>query len=356
MMRKAPPRFLFLDINQRCNLRCKHCYYWRRDNSDRDLYLSTLQRHAIIQEFAEMNPNGTVVICGGESMLDVDDYFSVTGECIRLGIGCFSVINGTKVQTPSMADRMIMEGPSEITLSINSYKPEVHDATRGVTGSFKWVVKAMRLLLASRNRLNVKKPIYAMAVICEVNYRDLDRFYDFILNDIGAEKLKLNFLQPSFGMPKWRVVDRFFKKNVISDAEALASIIRECDRKYCLNINPAWLEHVKMYHRSIQENRNAAMGWLHLKGTREHICNSYDRNIMVDLYGNASLCFNSAFPSFPLKVQGDLTTFWYERSLPIREKMTTCNRYCGISHSVRRENATWKPREDRPDNAGSMPC
>jgi len=299
-----------------------------------------------MQELAEMSANGTLVICGGESMLEGEDYFSITKECIRLGLRCFSVINGTRVQTEAMADRMITEGPTEITLSINSYKPQVHDATRGVTGSFDQVVKAMRLLIASRNRLNAKKSIYAMAVIFEGNYRDLDRFYDFILNDIGADKLKLNFLQPSFGLSKWRLVDRFFKKNVISDYEALASVIQKCDRKYHLRINPTWLEHVKMYHRSIQGNRNAAMGWLHRNGTLEHICNTYDRNIMVDLYGNAGLCFNSAFPSIPLKARGDLTTFWHERSLPIREKMKQCNRYCGISHSVRRENATLKTRID----------
>jgi hypothetical protein len=204
----------------------------------------------------------------------------------------------------------------------------------------------MRLLVASRDRLKAEKPIYAMTVVFEGNYRDLDRFYDFILNDVGADKLKLNFLQPSFGLPKWRLVDRFFKENVISDYEALASMIRACDQKYGVRINPAWLEHVKMYHRSVLENRNAGAGWLHRTGTREHICNTYDRNIMVDLYGKAGLCFNSAFPSLPLRAGGDMATFWYEQSLPIREKMKKCNRYCGISHSVRRENATLKNGQD----------
>jgi len=339
-MREEPPRFLFLDINQRCNLRCGHCHYWRRDDRDRHRYLPTSRRHEILQEFVGLNPNGTVVICGGESMLDIDDYFSITKECLRLRIQCFSVINGTRVQTEAMADRMITEGPSEITLSVNSHEAEIHDASRGVRGSYTQVVNAMRLLIASRNRQKAKKPIYAMAVVFERNYRNLDRFYDFILNDVGADKLKLNFLQPSFGFPKWRLVDRFFKENVISDCEALALVIQRCDRKYRLRINPAWLEHVKMYHRSIQENRNAGMGWLHRTGTREHICNTYDRNIMVDLYGKARLCFNGAFPSFSLQAGGGLTRFWYERSLPIREKMKQCNRYCGISHSVRRESAT----------------
>ena len=353
-MRENPPRFLFLDINQRCNLRCRHCHYWRKDDRDRNRYLPTSRRHEVLQEFAELNPDGAVVICGGESMLDLDDYFSITKECIRLRIQCFSVINGTRVQTEAMADRMIAEGPSEITLSINSPEAEIHDTSRGVRGSHNQVVKAMRFLIDSRSQLKAKKPIYAMAVIFEQNYRDLDRFYDFILNDVGADKLKLNFLQPSFGFPKWRLFDRFFRENVISDYESLASVIQRCDRKYGLRINPAWLEHVKMYHRSIQENRNAAVGWLHRTGTREHICNTYDRNIMVDLYGKAGLCFNSAFPSFPLRAGGDLAKFWYERSLPIREKMMACNRYCGISHSVRRENATLKTYEDPHLDAGSV--
>jgi hypothetical protein len=303
-----------------------------------------------------LNPDGTVVICGGESMLDAEGYFSVAGECNRLGLGCFSVINGTRVQTEEMADRMISEGPSEITLSINSHKPEVHDASRGVRGNHAQVVKAMRLLIDSRDRLKAAKPVYAMAVVFKGNYRDLDPFYDFILNDVGADKLKLNFLQPSFGFPKWRLVDRFFWENVVADSEALASVIRGCDQKYGLGINPAWLEHVKMYHRSVRENRNAGLGWLHRTGTREHICNTYDRNIMVDLYGQAGLCFNSAFPTFSLRASGDMAAFWHEQSVPVREKMRKCNRYCGISHSVRRENATLKKNaegaEDRLARSG----
>ncbi len=354
-MREAPPRFLFLDMNQRCNLRCRHCHYWRKDDEDRRNYTPPSRRREILQEFAALNPCGTVVICGGESMLDLDDYFSITRECIRQSLRCFSVINGTRVQSQAMADRMIAEGPSEITVSVNSHKASVHDQSRGVEGNHRQVVTALRLLIDSRDRQKVKKPIYAMAVVFKGNYRDLDPFYAFILNGVGADKLKLNFLQPSFGFPKWKLVDRFFRENVVSDYEELASLIQACDRKYGLNLNPAWIENVKMYHRSIRKNRNAGLGWLHRTGTEEHICNTYDRNIMVDLYGNAGLCFNSAFPSFPLRAEGDLEAFWNERSLPVREKMRKCNRYCGISHSVRRENATLKTGEDPCLAAESVP-
>ena len=71
----APPDFLFIQINKRCNLRCQHCDFWQLDDDDRPRYLSNERRSEVLGEFASMRPGGKVVICGGESMLDLDDYF-----------------------------------------------------------------------------------------------------------------------------------------------------------------------------------------------------------------------------------------------------------------------------------------
>lgn len=244
---RSVPRFLFIDINRRCNNRCRHCMYWRAKPDDPSKHISIDRRNGIIQEFAEMSENGAVVICGGESMLDLDRYFAVATKCAEAGLRCFSVINGTRVTTTEMADRLIEEGPTEITVSLNSHLSRVHDETRGVAGSFDKAVGALRLLLESRIRKSHGPKIYAKAVISEFNYRDLDAFYDFVLNHIGADKLKLNILQPTFGPPTVWYHDRFFTKNIIRDEEELMRIIRVCDAKYGLRINPVWLEQVRMY-------------------------------------------------------------------------------------------------------------
>jgi MoaA/NifB/PqqE/SkfB family radical SAM enzyme len=335
----SPPRFLFVDVNQRCNMRCQHCMYWKTAKEDTSGFISIARRNEILGEFAGLNSKGAVVICGGEAMLDLNEYFAVTANCRDLSLRCLSVINGTCVTNAGMAERLTKEGPTEITVSLNSHRAEVHDQTRGVRGSFDKAVGALRLLLAEREKRGRGPRIFAMAVICEQNYRDLDAFYHFVLRDIGADKLKLNFLQPTFGPPTWWYRDRFFKRNVIKDEEALAAIIHACDEKYRLRINPVWLEHVKMYHRSVRENGRMLWGWRGGRGTADHICNSYERNIMVDLYGRARLCFNPAFPATNLAGPGDLRQFW-ENGGPVRQKMRRCNRYCAISHSVRRESAT----------------
>lgn len=315
--------------------------YWLTKRDDGALDISIERRNEIIEEFAAMNGGGAVVICGGESMLDLDRYFAVTAKCAETGLRCFSVINGTRVTTAAMADRMIQEGPSEISVSLNSHRREVHDETRGVAGSFDKAVGALRLLLEARKYHGSDTKIFAMALVCERNYRELDAFYDFVLNRIGADKLKLNFLQPTFGPPTAWYQDRFFEQNIIRDEEDLARIIQACDQKYRLRINPVWLEQVKMYHRSVRKNGWTRLGWKRRRGTEEHICNSYERNIMVDLRGRARLCFYPGFPAFQLKQPGDLRRFW-ESADPLRQRMSRCNRYCAISHSVRKENATLK--------------
>jgi MoaA/NifB/PqqE/SkfB family radical SAM enzyme len=335
-----PPEFLFVSINKRCNLRCQHCNYWTLDDNDRDLYLSGDRRREVISEFAEISPRGRVVTCGGESMLDLGDYFDISRQCRVLGLTNLSVINGTRIRTLAQAHRMIVEGPHEISVSLNSHREDLHDRTRGVKGSFRKAVNALRLLLEARTRHpGSNTRIYVMGLIFDENYRELDAFYDFVLNGVKADKLKLNFLQPSFGVhPEG---DEFFASHHVIDPELMGKTIDACDEKYELAINPVWKSQVKMYVRSVQANKNAHLGWGG-GGTAEHICNTYERNIMIDHYGVARLCFSTAFPGMKLRKLGDLKAFW-ESADPIRCAMTKCNAYCGISHSVRRENATLKP-------------
>ena len=181
-----------------------------------------------------------------------------------------------------------------------------------------------------------------MGLIFDQNYRELEAFYDFVLNDIGADKLKLNFLQPSFGhnAPE----DDFFARHCRLDPDELARLIERSDRKYGLNLNPRWKQQVRMYFTSLLASNETNRGWQASTVTSEHICNTYERNIMVDHYGVARLCFSHTFPSARLRTYGDLRRFW-EGSDFIREQMRHCNRYCGISHSVRRESSTLKPND-----------
>ncbi|MCC0005433.1 MAG: radical SAM protein [Methylobacteriaceae bacterium] len=332
-----PPRFLFLSINKRCNLKCEHCVFWHDDDRDRASYLSREGRRRVMGELKELNPSASVVICGGESMLDLDDYFDVSRECRRLGLTCISVVNGTRIRSAEMAERMIAEGPHEISISLNSHRADLHDRTRGVPGAFEKATRALRLLRDARGRLGARKTkIYAMGLVFAENYRELPEFYDFVLNDLEVDKLKLNFVQPSFGGPD---DDRFFAEQSAVDPDELVDIIRACDDRFSLGLNTTWLRQVRMYFSSISARENLTRGWASGVETREHLCNTYERNVMVDHYGVARLCFAADFRGEKLEKDGDLRRFWLGAD-DVREQMRTCNRLCGISHSVRNSSST----------------
>jgi MoaA/NifB/PqqE/SkfB family radical SAM enzyme len=337
---KQPPRFLFLSINKRCNLRCEHCVFWHDDDDDRAAYLSRDGRRRVLGELSELNPQASVVICGGESMLDLDDYFDVSRECRSLGLTCISVVNGTRIRSPEMAERMIEQGPHEISISLNSHRADLHDRTRGVPGAFVKAVKALTLLRDARERLGGESKIYVMALVFAENYRELPEFYDFVLNDLRVDKLKLNFLQPSFGGAE---EDRFFAEQSGVDADELAEIISGCDRRFSLGLNPIWQRQVHMYFTSLAGARNLEKGWDSGFETRQHICNTYERNIMVDHYGEARLCFAADFRGEKLEKAGDLRRFWTGAD-DVRRQMRACNRPCGISHSVRNSSSTLAAR------------
>ncbi len=325
------PKFLYIDTNLQCNLRCKTCMFWLREEVVDPSHISVERRSQIISEFAELNPNGTVVICGGESMLNPERFYPVANTCKRLGLNCLAVVNGTMITTSETAEKVINEGVTEIVVSLNSHIAEIHDYTRGVVGSFDTATNAVRLLLDARIRLNVPDiQVYVSGIVCEQNYRELDAFYNFVLNDLGADKLDIHFLQPTFGSIPAMKEDKFYKNNIINDYEELFGILNACNEKYNLQLNPEWLEVAHIYHKSVKNNADAAKGWSGNSGTQIPICKSFERNIMVDLFGVARLCFSHGFQGTKLVKHGDMKEFWYGNDT-LRSRMSKCNKYCGIS-------------------------
>ena len=335
-----PPEFLFLTINEVCNLHCRHCEYWRTRQPSLDT-ISLDRQEEILAEFAELSPHGKVVICGGEPTLDVGAYFRICSASRKLGLRTLSVVNGTTIASLACALRINTFGPDEVSVSLDGPTAEIHDQMRGRRRAFAQATGALRLLLDARLISGNQQKIYAMGLLTRTTSALLDEFYDLVLRQIGADKLKLNALQPSFlhtRIGQTRGSDDLFAAESQVDPDALDAALARCDEKYKLGFNPHWRRQVVGYFRDLRGKSDLSLGWRGEFITSEHICNSPERNIMIDLNGCASLCFSTAFPRTQLQQPGDLRCFW-EGSTDLREKMAKCNALCGISHSVRREHS-----------------
>lgn len=336
-----PPKFLFLSINEVCNLHCQHCEYWR---AKRTPQITTERQLELIREFAELGPGGTVVICGGEPMLDVAAYYAVCATSREVGLRTLSVVNGTQVRNEAEAERVVTQGPDEVSVSLDSPDPEVHDLIRGVPGSHAEAVRALKLLLRARGK-SPSPRVYAMGLLSRSTYLRLSDFYHLVLREIGADKLKLNAIQPTFvhvRVGQEVKEDHFFAEESQVDPTVLENELLRCSVEYDLRLNPVWIDQVTSYFRQLWQAPDLERGWVCGVDTTSHICNSADRSIMVDLDGKASLCFSMAFRHQQLSAPGDMRRFW-EEAADVREAMQKCDRLCGISHSVRNSSATRRP-------------
>lgn len=338
----TPPRFLFMQLYTSCNLRCPHCTFWQRPHTLKDKAgwqhrRHVVQRAAIVREFAALNPRGVVVTHGGEALLDFEDYLRFCGLCREHGLRVLTVTNGTQVWSSDRAERLVTGGPHEVSVSFDSTVPEEHDRFRGVPGAFDKAVRALRLLLAARSALGATTRIYAMLLVGRTTYRSLDSSYNFALNVLGVDKLKLNMVQPSFGLREGR--DDFFADEHDVDPAELGKVLAAVDAKYDLAFDPAWVRQVVMYFRSLSTQPLVHMGWSADLKTEDHICDSYERNVWVDASSVMQLCCDSKWPGRSWDKPGDLRAFW-EGADALRGQMASCNSLCGVSHSLRKTSST----------------
>jgi len=127
------------NFTNRCNLSCLHCY----SKADLDA-VDTLTTENIMDTLPKLKANGVkfLIFSGGEP-LTRKDLFDIADKCKELGIVTYLSTNGLYVKQ-SNAEK-ILDTFDYIGISIDG-SPDVHDAFRGLKGSFVESMKAVDLL------------------------------------------------------------------------------------------------------------------------------------------------------------------------------------------------------------------
>ncbi len=327
-MRLAAPETLFVEITSECNSRCKYCHMWSLE--DEPAGLPTSEKLKIVSEFASWNPNGEVVLTGGEPFLKVDEVFQVFDLCRELRITCSVNTNGSII-TGELIDRIISHGPRYLVISLDSHEPEVHDFHRGVPGGFEKTEALLRALVNQRcEQRKLKTEFIVNTVITNLNIEHIDETMRFS-ESIGVDGITLQMLSPTF----YRIgrYDKFFENHFFSDKPAainsIQRIIDQKDKFPILRTTSSDLFWMQKY----------IINPLH---TVDPICNSHERNIVIDHIGNARLCFNmSKIMNGEIlgNVRGhSLSELWYgDVSERARNLMEDCRLSCGMLNCHRRK-------------------
>jgi len=281
-----PPDVLYLSVpaSDICNYRCRHCHIWLHDK--RPDPLSRARRLELVDEFAALNPGGTVVVPGGEVALEPDELFPVTGACARNGLKCIVLTNGSTVVDQAQAERIADCGVTLLSVSLDSHRPELHNYTRGVETAFDETTRAVRLLVAARSRARREPTVIVTSVLFRENLPLVEEFVEYV-RSLGAMHVEFQLLGRTFANAQ-KSGDHFFSRHFWhtatekEDAKRIlrAALERYADDPFVLR-KPADLSWMQPYIDD-PDYRTAAP-----------ICGSHYTNMIVDSQGNVALCFNT---------------------------------------------------------------
>lgn len=138
--RRYRPLYAVWEITLACDLACRHC--GSRAGHARPDELSTEECVDLVRQMAEMGVR-EVSLIGGEAYLR-DDFTTIVRAIREHGMTPLMTSGGRGI-TPELARDAARAGLASVSISIDGLEP-THDRLRGVRGSFRSAVDAIRIL------------------------------------------------------------------------------------------------------------------------------------------------------------------------------------------------------------------
>ncbi len=326
---RIPPAQVYLRITEGCNYRCRQCLIWTHKDPQNALTID--EKLDIVEQFHLLNPKGIIWLTGGEPLMKLDEFLSVSLKCRQLGLYVGSNTNGSYIKDEAIAKEILAKGPNHLLISLDSHVKELHNYTRGVDTSYDEVLHAVRLLIELRNR-HYSKYENQIGLICILFDETLPLFKDYIefCRRLGVDSVSFQLLSKTFGSEKLPR-DPFYEKHSFHNPQKAKQYFESVYHQYRTD---------KFVHLA---DMDLVIKHLEDPGSESPypVCKSHEKNMMVSIAGDVQLCFN-AHHILDQPVVGNirkhsLQQVWVsEEAQSARRVMDQCRRECGMMNCHRK--------------------
>ncbi len=167
-----------LEMTDRCNLSCVHCYI-NQPAASRDVKKMELTSAQVKQILDQIVEAGCLflLLTGGEVLVR-PDFPEIYRHAKQRGLIVSIFTNGTMV-TPRVANLLAEQRPHSIEITLYGATAETYDMVTGVPGSFEHCLHGIRLLLERGLPLSLK------SVLVKENLPELDLMRS-MANELGV--------------------------------------------------------------------------------------------------------------------------------------------------------------------------
>lgn len=291
--------------------------------------LSQSDRSRILQEFSQIKreSGGTVVFTGGEPFLKKQEMKHLLAQCRELGLAS-SVITNASLLTEGDCEGLLDLELKHFGVSLDSLSAQTHDWIRGVAGTHELVTRFLRLYTSGlRNRRSQGQSLDSFAHVASILTQETLphalELVKYATEELGVDGVSFQALSPTFANSTGQ--DPFFEKHFPSDPAMVNEIFGQLQALVPtgkIYNTPTDLEWMREY-------------FLRRSNLIDPVCDSGNRNVIVNMYGDVQLCF-----SMKELVTGDFVGNVRRQSLgdilgsdssgQAREKMANCRYSCGM--------------------------
>ncbi|MGC8833451.1 MAG: radical SAM protein, partial [Armatimonadota bacterium] len=179
------PFIVIWEITQACDLVCVHCRACAQPNRHPN-ELTTEEGFRLIEEIRRFSPGQDAsqgplfVITGGDPMKR-PDVFDLVRHARAVGLRVAMSPSGTPLVTKDAVFRLRRLGLARLAISIDGPSAAVHDAFRGVPGSFAWTMNVVRYCQEA------ELPLQVNTTVTQHNLSHLERMKQLLLSMSGLE-------------------------------------------------------------------------------------------------------------------------------------------------------------------------
>ena len=295
-------------VNERCNVKCRYCEYWRLPKYKDEMSIEEWQKALLsIKEFV-----GTFSISfsGGEPFIK-PGFLDLMMFCHENGIHAGVTTNGSALNQKN-AERLVEAHPWNLNVSVDAPTAEVHDYLRGWPGLFDKLSAGIRYVREERDKRGLDFPIIIKPTIGKKNYMYLPEMVQWV-KDIGATAL--NF-QP---MDRWTPEtydELWIEEDELPELQKVVDQMSELKRKGEPIVNSELVISLLVPHFREQSAPPEAMP-----------CRVGMRDFFIRTNGDVEVCF--FYPPIGNIKEASAREIWYgAKAAEIRKQTVECDRLC----------------------------
>jgi len=207
--------FVIFFVTNRCNSRCKHCFYWKSLNKKGELKLREIKK--IFQNLGYVRD---ISLSGGEPLLreDIVEIVKIIYENSKpksLSIPSNGLLPN---KLEEVSERILNSCPNmKLIINLSIDGPEkVHDYIRGVKGNFKKSTDCIEKLVNLRKKFN-NLYVNINSVIMNKNIDYLEKFMNYVKNNFDVdghyfEIIRGDSKNKEFKIPELNKLKKFYEK------------------------------------------------------------------------------------------------------------------------------------------------